>query len=182
MLRRILPQLATALVNGEVERLSSMDYAGRSFALGRWQEWPAEQSSAIGEFLDAWWVVTLADPDADVPAHAVLAMLVEASGALDRWLGAWVTENSQVANQRLAEAFGEWNFDLLHDELPWSTWTLADDDKEILRTELTAWLLQHAPARLRTVDTDPELPHRIRLLGIPDPARSDDPHWPTYTL
>ncbi|MEU5671924.1 hypothetical protein ABZ749_16465 [Micromonospora sp. NPDC047753] len=181
MLRRILPQLATALVNGEVERLSSMDHAGHAFARGRWQEWPAEQSTAIREFLDAWWVVTLTDPDAEVPAHAVLAMLVEACGVLDRWLGVWATENGPVANRRLAAAFGEWDYDLLCDELPWSTWTLTDDVKEILRAELTAWLLQHAPARLRTVDTDPELLHRIRLLGIPDPARFDDPHWPTYT-
>jgi len=89
MLRRILPQLAPALVNGEVERLSSTEFAGRAFALGRWQQWPAEQSTAIREFLDAWWYVTLTNPDTEVPAHAVLAMLVEASGALDRWLGAW---------------------------------------------------------------------------------------------
>ncbi|MGI5520160.1 hypothetical protein ACQEUX_04325 [Micromonospora sp. CA-259024] len=178
MLRRILPQLATALVSGEVERLGSMDYAGRAFALGRWQQWPAEQSTTIREFLDAWWVVTLSDPDAEVPAYAVLAMLVEASGALDRWLGAWATATSPVANRRLAEAFGEWEYDLLRDDPPWRTWELTDDEEEVLRAELTAWLLQHAPARLRMVDTDPELLHRIRLLGINGPARWDDPHWP----
>ncbi|WP_410816974.1 hypothetical protein [Micromonospora sp. 050-3] len=138
-------------------------------------------SCCAREFLDAWWVVTLTDHDAEVPAYAVLAMLVEASGALDSWLATWATENSPVASQRLAEALEEWDYDLLCDELPWNTWELTDDDKEILRAELTAWLLQHAPARLRMADTDPELLHRIRLLGVTGPARWDDPHWPTYT-
>ncbi|MEU7780998.1 hypothetical protein [Micromonospora parva] len=178
MLRRILPQLATALTSGEVERLGGMDHAGRTFALGGWQRWPAEQSTAISEFLDAWWAVTLTDPDAEVPAHVVLAMLVEASGALGRWLDAWTTATTALAHQRLAEAFGEWEYDLLRDDLPWHTWTLTDDEEEVLRTELTAWLLQHAPTRLRMADTDPELPHRLRLLGLTGPARWDDPHWP----
>ncbi|MEU8110971.1 hypothetical protein [Micromonospora sp. NPDC048947] len=179
MLRRILPQLARALVSGESERLASMDYAGRAFALGRGQQWPAEQSTAIREFLDAWWVVTLTDPDAEVPAHAVLATLVEASGVLDNWLGAWATTDSPVADQRLAEAFAEWDYDLLNDELPWSTWTLTDDDKEVLRAALTAWLLRNAPARLQRIGADPQMLHRIRLLGLTGPARWDDPHWPS---
>jgi hypothetical protein len=181
MLRRILPQLCTALVDGEVERLGSMDHAGRAFALGRWQQWPAEQSEAIREFLDAWWLVTLTDQDARVPAYSVLAMLVEASGVLDRWLGTWTTATTALANRRLAEAFGQWDYDLLCDDLPWSTWTLTDDEKESLRAKLTGWLLRHAPDRLRIVDTDPELLHRLRLLGLTGPARWDDPHWPTYT-
>ncbi|MET8257861.1 hypothetical protein ACFYPG_03690 [Micromonospora sp. NPDC005553] len=182
MLRRILPQLAAALVSGEVERLASMDHAGRAFALGRWQEWPTEQSTAIREFLDAWWVVTLTDPDAEVPPHAVLAMLVEASGVLGRWLDAWATATSPLANQRLAEAFGEWEYDLLCEDLPWSTWELTGDEEERLRVELTAWLLQHAPARLRMIGADPKRLHRIRLLGLAGPARWDDPHWPDLGL
>ncbi|MEH1169666.1 hypothetical protein V6V47_30235 [Micromonospora sp. CPCC 205539] len=180
MLRRVLPQLARSLVNGEVERLDSMDHAGWTFARGRWQQWPDEQSRAVREFLDAWWLVALTDQDAEVPAYAVLAMLVEAAGGLDRWLGAWAAATSPAANRRLAEAFARWEYDLLRDDLPWRTWRLTDDEENIRRAELTGWLLQHAPARLRMIGADPDLLDRLRLLGLPCPARWDDPRWPDY--
>ncbi|MFF0174090.1 hypothetical protein [Micromonospora profundi] len=107
-------------------------------------------------------------------------MLVEASAGLDRWLRAWATATSPVAHQRLAEAFGTWEYDLLRDDLPWRTWSLTDDEEEVLRAELTGWLLQHAPTRLRMIGADPDLLDRIRLLGLPCPARWDDPHWPDH--
>ncbi|MET7877661.1 hypothetical protein ABZS52_12080 [Micromonospora profundi] len=180
MLRRILPQLARSLVDGEVMRLDSMDQAGRMFALGRWQQWPAEQSRAVRDFLDAWWFVALTEQDAEVPAYSVLTMLVEAAGGLDRWLRAWATATSPVAHQRLAEAFGRWEYDLLRDDLPWQTWWWTDDEEEVLRAESTGWLLQHAPTRLRMIGADPDLLDRIRLLGLACPARWDDPHWPDH--
>jgi hypothetical protein len=40
----------------------------RDFALGHWQQWPAEQAAAVEEFLHAWWAHTLTDPDPAVPA------------------------------------------------------------------------------------------------------------------
>ncbi|MCG5471780.1 hypothetical protein LADH09A_005782 [Micromonospora sp. LAH09] len=52
------------------------------------------------------------------------------------------------------------------------------DEREALRAELTAWLLQHAPARLRTIGADPELLSGISLLAITGAARWGDPHWP----
>ncbi|MEV4761646.1 hypothetical protein AB0J89_03330 [Micromonospora chokoriensis] len=178
MLRRILPQLARALVSGEVVRQDGMDYAGRAFALGRWQQWPAEQSAAVREFLDAWWVVALTDEDAEVPAYEMMTLLVEASGALDRWLDAWARATGPVASRRLAEAFGQWEFDLLRDDPPWTTWELTDDEKEALRVELTAWLLRHAPDRLRMIGADSTLVHRLELLGVAMPERWDDPRMP----
>ncbi|MFE0512558.1 hypothetical protein [Streptomyces sp. NPDC058964] len=54
LLRRILPQFATALVDGRADALFGLHEAGRSFALGRWQEWPAHQVAAVREFLRAW--------------------------------------------------------------------------------------------------------------------------------
>ncbi|MGW4681913.1 hypothetical protein ACWEOS_25905 [Micromonospora taraxaci] len=182
MLRRILPQLASALVSGEVVRLGGMDQAGRAFARGRWQQWPTEQSTAVREFLDAWWVVTLTDEDAEVPAYEVLAVLVEASGALDRWLDAWATATGPAASRRLAEAFGEWQYDLLCDDPPWRTWELTDDEEEALRVELTAWLLRHAPDRLRMIGADSTLVHRLGLLGVAVPDRWDDPLMPSLVL
>ncbi|MGW5578438.1 hypothetical protein [Micromonospora chokoriensis] len=182
MLRRILPQLARALVSGEVVRQDGMDYAGRAFALGRWQQWPTEQSAAVREFLDAWWVVTLTDEDAEVPAYEVMTLLVEASGALGRWLDAWARATGPVASRRLAEGFDQWQYDLLCDDPPWRTWELTDDEEEALRVELTAWLLRHAPDRLRMIGADSTLVHRLELLGVAVPERWDDPLMPTLVL
>lgn len=40
--------------------------------------------------------------------------------------------------------------------------------------ELTAWLLRHAPARLRAHGAPEELLHQIRLLGLTGPERWDE--------
>jgi hypothetical protein len=89
VLRRILPQLATALVNGMAETHSGLEEVGRSFARGGWQRWPAEQAAAVREFLEAWWVHSLTDPDPVVAPCEVLALCVEASGTLSPWLKLW---------------------------------------------------------------------------------------------
>jgi hypothetical protein len=85
VLRRILPQFATALVAGRAEPLFGLEEAGYCFALGRWQQWPDDQAGPVREFLHAWWVQSLTDPDAIVPAHQVFAMCGEASGTLGPW-------------------------------------------------------------------------------------------------
>ncbi|MEU3608542.1 hypothetical protein AB0E83_24330 [Streptomyces sp. NPDC035033] len=176
VLRRVLPQFARALTGGLVEPLFGMEEAGRSFARGRWWEWPARQSAAVREFLGAWWVRTLVDPDPAVPAYEVLALCAEASGALGPWLRTWETLEHGVADRHLAEAAARWEYDLLGDRLPWDTW----DDEDALRTELAAWLARHAPARLRTHGAPEELLHRVRLVGLTGPARWEDPHWPGH--
>ncbi|MFU8873992.1 hypothetical protein [Micromonospora sp. SL4-19] len=179
VLRRILPQFGTALVSGLAEELAGMDRAGRAFARGRWQRWPANQAAAVQEFLDAWWVVTLTDPDAVVPAHVVLPMLAEASGRLGRWLDVWAELTGPVPDRRLTDAVAEWEYDLLRDSLPWSTWETVDDD-ELMCAELVRWLIGHAPARLRSHGAPEKLLHRVRLLELTGPARWDDPHWPDH--
>lgn len=129
------------------------------------------------EFLEAWWVHSLTDPDPLVAACEVLALCVEASGALSPWLKAWEALTHPVAGQRLAEAAARWEDDLLRGELPWDA--LEDnEDKEDKFAELTAWVVRHAPARLRAHGASEEVLHRIRLLGLSGPTRWDDPHWP----
>ncbi|MFI9649157.1 hypothetical protein ACIHAA_23000 [Streptomyces sp. NPDC052040] len=68
VLRRILPQFATALVAGHVEPLFGLEEAGYSFARGRWQQWPDEHGEPVREFLHAWWAQSLTDPNAAVPS------------------------------------------------------------------------------------------------------------------
>ncbi|MCA2186955.1 hypothetical protein [Nonomuraea cavernae] len=176
VLRRILPQLASALVSGQVEPLFGMEEVGRSLARGNWQQWPAEQAAAVRAFLHAWWAHSLITPDAAVPAHEVLALCAEASATLAPWLDIWETSTDPVADQHLAKAVAQWEYDLLGDLLPWDT----RYDEEDLRITLTAWLVRHAPARLRASGAPEQLLHRVRLLSLTGPARWEDPHWPSH--
>ncbi|MEH0549902.1 hypothetical protein [Streptomyces sp. B21-101] len=179
VLRRILPQFATALVAGRVRPLSGLEEAGYSFARGRWQRWPDEQNRAVSEFLHAWWVQSLTDPDAAVPAHQVFAMCAEASGTLRPWLADWETHPGNLSDRRLAEAAGEWEYALLGDSLPWHVhW--PEHDEEGLRAELVGWLLGHAATRLRTSGAPADLQHRIQLLALTGEARWTSPHWPGH--
>jgi hypothetical protein len=172
VLRRILPQLAAALVNGSVGPFVRMEEVGHSLAHGQWQQWPAGQAAAVREFLHAWWTCTLTDPYPAVAAHEVIALCAEASATLGPWLNTWETLTVPMADLRLTEALAHWQYDLLHDQLPWWTW----QDADATCAELTAWLVRHAPARL----INRELRDRIRLLGLNGPARWEDPHWPDH--
>lgn len=176
VLRRILPQFARALVGGRVEPMFGMDEVGRSFVRGDWQRWPTDQSEAVEEFLHAWWSHTLAEPDPTVPVHEVLALCAVASATLGPWLGAWEAHEDHVATRHLADAAARWEYSLLGDELPWDSW----EDENALCAELAAWLVRHAPARLRVLGAPEELLHRIRLIGLTGPARWEDPHWPDH--
>ncbi|MEU5779363.1 hypothetical protein ABZ819_39505 [Streptomyces venezuelae] len=51
-----------------------MAEVGHFLANGAWQEWPAEQAAAVGEFLRAWWTWTLTQPDLPEPAHEIFAL------------------------------------------------------------------------------------------------------------
>jgi hypothetical protein len=160
VLRRILPQLAVALVNGKVETYFGPDDAGQSLARGRWQEWPADQAAAVRDFLEAWWAHALTDPDQVVPAYDVLSLCVEASGVLSPWLATWESLAHPVADECLAEAVAHWTGDLLQDALPWNT----REDEEERAAELTAWLTRHAPARLRACGASDEIFDQLRRL------------------
>ncbi|MGY5122422.1 hypothetical protein ACWC2H_42450 [Streptomyces sp. 900105755] len=176
VLRRILPQFATALVKGSVEPLFGLEEAGRSFARGHWQQWPTAQAGAVRDFLHAWWADTLTDPAPAVPAYEVLALVTEASATLTPWLTTWAALTGHPADGHLAEAAAHWEYELLGDQLPWDSW----ENEEETRTELTAWLVRNAPARLRAHGVSEELLHRIRLLGLTGDDRWEDPHWPGH--
>ena len=177
VLRRILPQFAATLVSCRVSPFAAVEDVARSFARGRWQQWPGEQAAAVQEFLDAWWAHCLTDPDPAAPAYEVLPVVVEASATLSPWLGVWGAMTGPVADQHLAEAVIHWEYDLLGDRLPWNSW----EDEEGKRLELSGWLVHHAPARLQLRGVTQGVLHRIRLLGLSGPGRWDDPHWPGYT-
>ncbi|MGW6564943.1 hypothetical protein [Streptomyces sp. NPDC054975] len=176
VLRRILPQFASALVSGLIKPLLGMEEVGLAFALGKWREWPAEQAAAVEEFLGSWWAYTLIDPAPAVSVHDLLVLCAEASGTLSPWLEAWEALRDPVADGHLAEAADHWEYDLLGDQLPWSAW----EGEEEMRAELTAWLVRHALGRLRACGVREDLLHRIRLLGVTGVDRWEDPHWPGH--
>lgn len=179
VLRRILPQFARVLVTGQADPLSGLEEAGFSFARGRWQQWPDDHAGPVREFLHAWWVASLTDPDAVVPAHEVFAMCVEASGTVAPWLADWEEQTGELSDRRLVEAAAEWEYELLGESLPWYVgWYEHDEEK--IRADLVAWLLGHAATRLRESGASEDLRHRIRLLGLADEARWTDPHWPGH--
>ncbi|WP_078868293.1 hypothetical protein [Streptomyces sp. NRRL F-5727] len=174
VLRRILPQLAAALVSGSTG--PDLEGVGRAFAMSGWRAWPAEQTAAVEEFLHAWWTHTLTTPAPTVPAHQLLVLTAEATGTMAPWLAAWEATPTPEATRHLAEAIDHWDHDLLADRLPWSTW----EDEEEWYAELTTWLVRHAPARLRAHGAPEDLLHRVRLLGLTGPARWEDPHMPDH--
>ncbi|MFF3595486.1 hypothetical protein [Kitasatospora indigofera] len=177
VLRRILPQLAGAVIDSRSESFRYRDEIGVSLARGRWQQWPHEQAAAVREFLLAFWAYSLVTPDPVARTHQTLVLCVEASGELGTWLNVWETLEHPTADRNLAEAVDVWDYDLLVDELPWSTWHNKDDMVAVL----TAWLARHAPARLRACNAPDELLQRLRLIGLTGPSRWDDPQWPHYT-
>ncbi|WP_042369890.1 hypothetical protein [Streptacidiphilus neutrinimicus] len=181
VLRRILPQLARAVVESPGESFPYWDEIGVFLSRGRWQDWPREQAAVVREFLLAFWARSLvtSDPAAQTHTHThqALVLCVEASGELSPWLDIWERTEHATADRRLAEAVDAWDYDLLVDRLPWSTWHDEDD----LVAVLTAWLTRHAPARLRAHNASDSLLQRLRLIGLTGDARWDDPHWPPYT-
>ncbi|MGW0903419.1 hypothetical protein [Streptomyces sp. NPDC002853] len=179
VLRRILPQFATALVAGRVEPLFGLEEAGHSFARGRWQQWPEDHAAPVREFLHAWWAASLTDPHAAVPAHQVFAMCAEASGTLRPWLAAWEEQTGDLSDRRLAEAAAQWEYDLLGESLPWYVGWYEHDEEE-MRADLVTWLIGHAAKRLRESGASQDLQHRIRLLGLADEDRYTDPYWPGH--
>ncbi|MFB7667750.1 hypothetical protein ACFC1R_28130 [Kitasatospora sp. NPDC056138] len=156
------------------------DEIGVSLALGRWQTRPREQAAAVREFLHALraYSLVIPAPAAHAHAHQTLVLCVEASGELGPWLDVQETLGHPMADRNLAEAVEAWDYDLLADELPWSTWHNNQDDMVAM---LSDWLTRHAPTRLRANNAPDDLLQRLRLIGLTGPARWHNPHWPNYT-
>ena len=179
VLRRILPQLAATLLDGRAQSFLCLQEIGASLGRARWPQWPAQQSAAVREFLHAWWAHSLVTPGSALPASETFVLCAEASGELGSWLDVWEALDHPEADRSLAEAVDAWEYALLLDDLPWSTW--HSESKEELRLALTDWLTRHAPARLKAHGASEQLLHRVRLFGLTGANRWDDPHWPGHT-
>lgn len=181
VLRRVLPQFARDLTGGLGAYAWDIDNVGASFHRADWQQWPAPQSEAVREFLNAWWAHTLLTPDPAVPVPELFALCAEASATVGPWLAVWEALRHPVTDQHLTDTVDRWEWDLLEDALPWQSSAFwPDEEAEAARTELAAWLVREAPARLRATGAPAELRHAVRLLGLPHADRWDDPHAPRH--
>ncbi|WP_406087659.1 hypothetical protein [Streptomyces virginiae] len=181
VLRRVLPQFARELTGGLGAHAYDIGNVGTSFHRAAWQQWPAAQSAAVREFLHAWWAHTLLTPDPAVPVHELLPLCAEASADIGPWLAVWEDLRHPVADRHLTDTVDQWEWDLLEDALPWRSWFVwSEEEAEDVRTELTAWLVREAPARLRATGAPAELQHAVRLLGLAHADRWDDPHAPRH--
>jgi hypothetical protein len=155
VLRRILPELAVALVAGEAGHISGPAEVGIALARGHWQDWPTGQAGAVREFLRAWWLQSLVCDEAVEPPYAVFAFCVEASGEVGPWLAQWEAALGDAqAAVGLARAVEEWDGELWGDRLPW-----FGSDEDSLGRELVAWLV-------RVGVLPPERAGALRILAI----------------
>ncbi|MFC8721220.1 hypothetical protein [Kitasatospora sp. NPDC057198] len=177
VLRRVLPQLAAELADRGSDSSGDREDIGWALARADWPRWPAEQAAAVGGFLHALWIRDLLVPGDAREVDRTLGMCVQASGELAPWLDAWAALDHPSADRGLAAAVDVWTYDLLSDALPWSL-IRHSDREDALAAELSAWLTCHAPARLRAHGAPDDLLHRVRLLGLSEPERWRDPHWP----
>ncbi|WP_404959385.1 hypothetical protein [Streptomyces sp. 147326] len=80
------------------------------------------------------------------------------------------------AEQSAAGTLDSWTTRLLAGFLPWPSGSSTWEEDEAVHEELTSWFARHAPARLCAHGASGELLEDVRLLGVPGPARAEDPH------
>ncbi len=118
VLRRILPQFAGVLVDGEVKPTFGMYEVGRSFARGHWQLWPTRQSSA-GPGVPARMVGPQPpDPAPTFPSTNFSPCAPRQYVHGGPWLAVWESLDDEVPDRHLAEAVTAWEYGLLGDQLP----------------------------------------------------------------
>ncbi|MGW0843022.1 hypothetical protein ACWD26_23300 [Streptomyces sp. NPDC002787] len=163
-MRRLLPPWARAVADGTMEPLGWKEHGLSQVG---WRSWPAEQAAAVERFLYAWWDDVLVAPEPPRPVNEVFEVCAAILGTvvplLDRWLP------GSVADAHLRYCADMWIDDLLRDELPfyWSSTAF----EAVAVSELQAWLLQEAPARIEPHDHG--LAARTGLLVLPEAERWD---------
>ncbi|MYW67722.1 hypothetical protein GTY65_27150 [Streptomyces sp. SID8379] len=179
VIRRLLPQFTQHLAYGGDG--GSIGYA--SCGLGRtyWPEtWPRRQADAVREFIDAWWDDLLsAGPAAPYGIDDAFSYAACMGGTITPLLERWARDPlGGPADAALASACAAWDFDLLEDDYGQSVffwWQWFDRPEPV--AEFQAWLVEHAPDRLRAVGADPGLVARIGLLALPYDERWADTYW-----
>lgn len=142
IIRRVLPQLVVALVEGETET----DLMARGLAAARWSQWPREQAEAVAGFLDAWWLQTLRTKSPPTSACEVFESCVTASSSVTPWLARWEVEKGPVARRHLADSLGWWQEELASDDSPFTWWWGTEAGEQAAWGEVKRWLAAQTPA------------------------------------
>jgi hypothetical protein len=177
-MRRILPQLAARLATGRFAGLDAYELTG--LARSGWRTWPAEQARAVRAFLEAWWADTVTSDAPPYPVHKVFESCVTAGSTVTPYLAVWAGQPlGGPADRHLVDCLERWIDDLIGDLTSslFSWWCHPYRDEPL--AELQAWLVEHAPPRLRACGADPLLLFRTGLLALPYDERWTEEVWAT---
>ena len=162
--RRLAPRILQQLV----ERRLHIDETliARKFGEADWQGWPAQERTAVTELCEAWFQAALTEPHGP-NAVDVLPFVAVMYRDLSHWLAVWSATPGERADEQFAVLASWWLPDLLNGELDLSFSGELPD----VAAEMTAWLLVHAPTRLRDGDLNTADAYRLTQLALPDDQR-----------
>ncbi|MEI7056959.1 hypothetical protein WBG06_14150 [Nocardioides sp. CCNWLW239] len=147
LVRRILPQMAKAMVDGS---LSLFDVEHHALARGSWRTWSKRESVAIRRFIEAWWLdlVTTREPHHGVREafEAYATMTADLAAALGSW------PRGEVATEHFVAVSKSWLWELTHGYEVLHILEAVDEANEWLRQ----WYAAAGAERLRDAG-EPEL-------------------------
>ncbi|MCP3817261.1 hypothetical protein NLX86_03635 [Streptomyces sp. A3M-1-3] len=173
--RRLLPQFTAYLASGRFEALG---YGSIGHGRTGWHSWPEQQATAVDQFLNVWWLDTLATASPANSVDAVFAACADLRGTVTPMLDRWAAQPvGSLADAHLVETIDHWIDDLINDCLQRVTSSWYWFDREEPLAEIQAWVLAHAPARLWARNADPLLHFKIGLLALPYDGRWSEDVW-----
>ncbi|OXY96345.1 hypothetical protein BEK98_13340 [Streptomyces diastatochromogenes] len=167
-MRRLLPQGVRAMAEGVLEGVGWGDHG---LSQVDWRSWPAEQATAVEEFVHAWWQDVHATPKPPYQVEEVF----EICAAIGRSVTPLLDRRPAhpVADAHLVRCVDWWLDRLLVDDAPF-TWFPHGAKAAV--PGLQSWPARNAPARLRA-QGEPDLAIRAGLLGLPYDDRWAHPYW-----
>ena len=143
--RRLTPRILTLLMRGELHVDESL--VGLNLARADWRSWPNGQALALQDVFTAWWSTVLASPAAIPTVDQALELLLGATGTITLWLDIWADTRTTSADLHLEDLIQNWTPYLVTGPL-----LLGFNDDFDVTAEVTAWMLEHGPARVTDED------------------------------
>ncbi|GAB3446348.1 hypothetical protein [Actinophytocola sediminis] len=133
------------------------------FVEAGWQEWPAEQRTAVANVLRTWWNTTLTTYPSTHPVNEVLVFLTQITGDVRPWLTTWTTIGGTAAAHQLRT--------FMTANLFWRT-DLSDFDQDTALDAIDRWLLRDGIDILAALPSGPDLD-----AGLTELAEAEQGRW-----
>ena len=169
VLRRLLPQMARAMAEGE---LDGIGWGAHGLSRTDWRAWSAGQAAAIEAFLHAWWQDALTKPESPYGVQDVFETCATIARSVTPFLDGWAQD--PVADAHFVHCADHWLYYLVSDASPFTWW--YDDTEDAGVADLRTWLAGPGAARLRA-HGHPDLAARAELLALPYDERWAHPYW-----